>query len=129
MARAKYRITSADVGFVTDWVKGQFRDNKLISGEQSFEHVCPDHNKMQAWVEKNLDDTQARRMKVSIRASRRRSKQRSGRVEITRTVTLTNDAYMILSTISMCDNVTLSEVIQNHLEKQFSLALEALDLE
>ena len=125
MARQRYSITEQDYPAVLRYVQYKLRNllewpsddnteqNKSIN---AFKH-CRDPVTLNSWCEKWLSGDQWRQLKTAARASRKRS--RNTRRDKPKNITLTNNAWRMLSALAKRDRVTLSEFIESRLEKDW----------
>ncbi len=72
---------------------------------------------LNAWIDRWLSEDRRKRLHNALRAARKR--ERDSRQEKPKTVTLTRQAWMILSDLARRDKVTLSEVIERRLEREW----------
>jgi hypothetical protein len=139
MARKKYTVTIEDTYSVSSWVTNKLegfsfpsedydvrqsakKDFELIewhSYKASKEEKLERANKFNAWCEKYLNKKQWTALKTTIRKNRIKHNNK-------RTITLDGQAHQILSHISKMQNITLSEVIEQHLQ---SVQFELMDKE
>jgi len=128
MARARYQITKDDALTAWRWIQKKLNDNPMADldqayqAEQEFESLkehWKDPETLNAWAEKWLNSGQWIQLKNSIRAQRKRQRDRTNIDKKPITISLTLKAHLILSTISKHDNVTLSEVIEKRLHKAY----------
>ncbi len=119
MARPKYQITPADCSFARRWVEGKQANPAWLGNEQAYaahqnlverEETASELN---AWCEQWLNSQQWTQLKNAIRAGRRRT-----RVDDDVSVTLSRNAWQILSFWAEQDGCTLSGLIERRLGPQ-----------
>jgi macrodomain Ter protein organizer (MatP/YcbG family) len=115
MARPKYCITSADSSFARRWVETKLA-NPAWLGPQTYEaHQSlvereETASELNAWCETWLHDALWIQLKNAIRAARRRAK-----VDDMVSVTLSRNAWGILSYWAQREGCTLSEIIERRI--------------
>lgn len=121
MARNRYVITDSDHWFACRWVEkklknpswlGEYRTYKASRALQLLEEseIGNRTEKLNRWCETWLRSEEWTQLKNAVRASRRRAKQPD-----IKTVTLSRNAWEILTYYADRDGVTLSEVIERKL--------------
>ena len=137
MARPKYRIPDSERWVAEQWLRGQldkigFPENlgkrpelrKRSKLDVIDEFRAADSGEaLTAFCERWLTSAEWDRMKVSIRASRKRKRDK---IDNTKPVSLdlSKQAHYVLATIAKRDGVTLSEVIEKYLDCEYGKALD-----
>jgi macrodomain Ter protein organizer (MatP/YcbG family) len=128
MARKKYQITTSDALTAWRWIQTKLNDSqwpnwdKAYQAEQEFENLkerWENPEALNTWAEKWLDRRQWIQLKNTVRAQRKRQRDRSNLDKKPVAITLSLKAHLILSTIAKHDNVTLSKVIEKRLHKTY----------
>lgn len=116
MARPKYLITPADSSYARRWVEGRLANPAWLGSDRSWEshqdlsERTETAAELNAWCEHWLDSAQWTQLKNAVRAARKRA-----RMNDTVSVTLSRNAWGILSYWAEREYTTLSEVIERHL--------------
>lgn len=116
MARPKYSITPADSSFARRWVEGKLANpawlgpDRAWDAHQNLAARIESAAELNAWCEQWLDNTHWTQLKNAVRAARKRAKS-DGMVS----VTLSRNAWGILSYWAERDACTLSGVIEQRL--------------
>jgi len=128
MPRKKYQITKSDALTAWKWLQAKLNDphwpnlDKAYQAGQEFESLkerWENPEALNAWAEKWLDRGQWTQLKNTVRAQRKRQRDRSNLDKKPIAISLTLKAHLILSTIAKHDNVTLSKVIEKRLHKTY----------
>ena len=121
MAKQRYVITEQDYPAVLRYVQYKLRNNLSWPSDDLLERnefkKCRDPVTLNSWCEKWLSGEQWQQLKTAARASRKRS--RNTRRDKPKNITLTNNAWRMLSALAKRDRVTLSEFIESRLEKDW----------
>ena len=121
MAKQRYVITEQDYPAVLRYVQYKLRNNLSWPSDDLLERnefkKCRDPVTLNVWCEKWLSGDQWQQLKTAARASRKRS--RNTRRDKPKNITLTNNAWRMLSALAKRDEVTLSEFIESRLEKDW----------
>lgn len=135
MARPKYQITGDDYFTAQKWLYGKLSKHQLeFKGEGDFltagselkeiplrqKITKQDVEALQMWCEKYLAEKAWKQMKTTIRAARMRSGQEYGEKK---QITLSNQAWCMLSGIAEAERATLSQVVEKHLKKAYLKAI------
>lgn len=116
MSRPRYTITPADASFARRWVESKLANPAWLGSEHAYRaHQDLDSRQetaaeLNAWCELWLDSMQWQQLKNAVRAARRRA-----RVDDMVSVTLSRNAWGILSYWADKDGCTLSEIIERRL--------------
>ena len=125
MAKPRYTITVQDHLSVLGYLESKQRNLmdwptddplKRIRSDKEL-RLCRDPVTLNSWCEKWLSGDQWRQLKTAARASRKRS--RNLRRNKPKNITLTRKAWRMLSDLATRDRVTLSELIESRLEKEW----------
>jgi len=115
MARPKYCITPADSSFARRWVESKLANPAWLGphtyeAHQSLVEREETASELNAWCETWLYEALWTQLKNAIRASRRRA-----RVDDMVSVTLSRNAWGLLSYWAERENCTLSEIIERRI--------------
>jgi len=89
-------------------------DETKLKAENAFKVARGDKVTLQAWCEKWLNEAQKKQLNDAVRAKRSRQARKRGTG--TKSVTLSHEAWLILSENAKRDGVTLSKWITRNLE-------------
>ena len=117
MARPRYQLTDDDVTVAHRWIRDKFRSAGVdwpkeygsATAYEKFPLENPTAKKLQAWCDRWLNAKQWQQLQAAIRSARR---DRQGN---TRSISVSNKAHEILSTIGKREQLTFSEVIEKYL--------------
>jgi len=116
MGRPKYTITPADSSFARRWVEAKLANpawlgsNDSWQAHQNLAERSETAEELNAWCEQWLDTTHWTQLKNAVRAARKRA-----RTDDAVSVTLSRNAWGILSYWAEKDACTLSQVIEQRL--------------
>ncbi|MDG9670572.1 hypothetical protein ONV78_22725 [Hahella sp. CR1] len=127
--RKKYDIQALDYEYAKRWIDNKFRDAAFPGGAEA----SPDrrrraakaltraasHGSLNAWCEKWMTSPEWNSMKNAIRAARLRREKQRGTAVPTRGVDLNVMAHQIVSALAKAEGVTISELIEMKLKKDF----------
>lgn len=132
MARQKYQITKEDFYIARRWLESKTEKDwhkfhaQTANSDRAKEELdtiplrlkCTkkDAATLQKWCDTYLGEAMLNQMKTTIRAERARAKKPAGS---TKQITLDERAHMMLATIAKAENVTLSQAIEKHLQRQY----------
>lgn len=132
MARARYRITDQDYWHAYSWLEAKLKDtktffdwfdgdtSKAVKAEREFNKIqSGDAEALNGWAEQWFSGAIWTQMKYAIRARRKRGLEKYDVEKAKKQVTLEHHAWQILSTIAEKEGVTLSQVINTYLNKQY----------
>lgn len=117
MARQRYTITESDRPRAAGYIANRLHDDSywLSAGgnppeaTETFQTAKSDRVTLNAWCEAWLSTDQWTSLKNALRAARKRDKGRSGKSAPPVHVTLSREAWQVLSDLAKRDKVTLSE--------------------
>lgn len=92
-------------------------ESRRIMAEQEYQQARIDQDSFNAWCHKWLNEDQWAEIKQVICVIRGRQEKRSGYVELNKTISVTQEAWKILSELALKDQLSLSEVIVSRLGK------------
>ena len=116
MARPKYNITPADASFARRWIEGKLANPAWLGSGRSWDahqdlaQRVETAAELNAWCELWLDSGRWTQLKNAIRAARKRA-----RTDDVVNVTLSRNAWGVLSYWAEQDGCTLSNVIERRL--------------
>ncbi|HCS13860.1 MAG: hypothetical protein COS82_00410 [Zetaproteobacteria bacterium CG06_land_8_20_14_3_00_59_53] len=116
MARPKYQITPADSSFARRWIEGKLSNPAWLGADRSWQahqnlvERIETAVELNAWCVHWLDSRHWAQLKNAVRAARKRAK-----TDDTVSVTLSRNAWGILSYWAERDACTLSGVIEQRL--------------
>lgn len=116
MARNKYTITRSDHWFARRWIEGKLENPTWLgeaatyAAQQALEGLDYDAGQLNSWCEAWFSTREWTQMKNAIRAARRRAGEPA-----VKTVTLSHNAWFILSHLAERQGCTMSEIIEQHL--------------
>lgn len=130
MTRQKYTITKDDFYTAHQWIEKKFNstlgwphpdETARYNAFDRFREITAkatikSAEELNEWCEMNLKTSDWSTMKTTIRARRSRTKMDSGSKK---QITLDAHAHLMLDTIAKAENVTLSRVIEKHLQRQY----------
>jgi len=134
MPKKKYTIVKSDLLFARRWIDNKFnaKDYKSFSvymrNRQCVDFALQEYQevdfrattKLNEWCEKFLTSKDWSKLKTSIRAGRNR-KDKGNR----KSIDIDFEAWCKLSAISDSESLTISEIINKYLNKQYLVALES----
>ncbi len=129
MARPKYILQKSDGLTAWAWINGKIRSYSLgfsantarsVEAKQALEATKSGrhHKKLNTWAETYLTTEEWVQLKNTLRARRKRAKDRPTRAIVT--ANLTRSAHVILRELSKHYQVTQSEIIVRFLDKEFT---------
>jgi macrodomain Ter protein organizer (MatP/YcbG family) len=116
MARNKYTITRSDHWFARRWIEGKLEnptwlgEEATYAAQQTLSGLDYDADQLNGWCEQWFATREWTQMKNAIRAARRRANDPA-----VKTVTLSQNAWFILSRLAEKEGCTMSEIIERHL--------------
>lgn len=129
MARQRYSITKDDLSYAAKYVASRLQENDYWlspAGNQSeavegFQQARGDYVALNSWCETWLSTEQWTTLKNAVRAARKRGRDHAGQNDPPVHVTLSREAWKIVSDLSKRDRVTLSEwLISRHRDEWLS---------
>jgi len=124
MARNPYVITVKDRSAGENYISRKLHEETLFdndeyypSARRSFSKARADAEKLNRWCENHLNSEQWIQLKNAIRAARKRKNDQTGTNQPPATITISRDAWTVLSDLSKHHGLTLSEFIIKKHEK------------
>jgi len=125
MARSRYTITELDMAAALVYIGSKLRDpywpsedtSAQVKAERGFRTAKRDPVTLNRWCEKHLNADQWVQLKNAIRAARKRTVDLSR--DPPKSVTLSHNAWRIISDLAKRDGITLSELIEDRLGKEW----------
>jgi macrodomain Ter protein organizer (MatP/YcbG family) len=125
MVRSRYTITEPDMAAALAYIGSKLRDpwwpsedtTAQVKAERGFRMAKRDPVTLNRWCEKHLSADQWIQLKNAIRAARKRTADLSR--DPLKSVTLSHKAWQIISDLAKRDGVTLSELIEDRLGKEW----------
>ena len=123
MARQRYVVTATDKAVVISYIERKLSLEtywlESDGAKRSFTRAKRDTSTLQRWCEKWLSDKQWRQMKDSVRAARKRKRDRTGDREPKMNVTLSRRAWKMVTVLARREQATLSEFLENRFEREW----------
>lgn len=126
MSRQRYTITSFDLSAAEKYLHRKLHEETLFDDDElyfnakrAFSKARGDAIKLNRWCEKWLNTDQWVKLKASLRAARKRLNDYIDDNGPPVTITISREAWQILSALSKRDKLTLSEFIVKHHEKSW----------
>lgn len=127
MTRRCYVIRQQDKNTAVAFIDSQIDKNpkwlglvesQRVIAEQEYREAKADSASLNAWCQKWLNETQWGQIKDAINTARAQ-KEELKRIQPHRTISLTHQAWQILSDLARQEGITLSEIIVNRLGKEW----------
>lgn len=127
MNKQKYVIRQQDQIAAVEFLDKQISSGLYWLGEDASQGITAEHeyqdakanpNDLNAWCEKWLHDTQWAQLKNAISIARDQIEKQKYRPQL-KTVSLTHNAWEILSELAKSEGLTLSELIVNRLGNEW----------
>ena len=126
MARSRFTITRQDQTAALAYISNKLRDpywpsedtTRQLKAERKYKEAKRELVTLNEWCEKWLDSAQWTQLKNAIRAARKRTADLSR--DPPKSVTLSRQAWRIISDLATRDGVTLSALIEDRLGKEWN---------
>jgi len=126
MARSRFTITRQDKTAALAYISNKIRDpywpsedtTRQLKAERKYKDAKRELVTLNEWCEKWLDSAQWTQLKNAIRAARKRTADLSR--DPPKSVTLSRQAWRIISDLATRDGVTLSTLIEDRLGKEWN---------
>ncbi|MCC6916924.1 hypothetical protein [Nitrosomonas sp.] len=92
-------------------------ESRRAMARQEYQQARTDPDSFNAWCHKWLNENQWIEIKQAICVARGRQEKRLRYIEPNKTISVTNEAWKILTELALKDQLSLSEVIVNRLGK------------